>query len=1430
MKKRKVVAYTYLILGIILCLVFAGRFLPFNSYGADDTKMVIESKLNKYINYSISEEDKGTLVQYEINTRIEYGKEVLPISYKETMVNLSQIEGKYPNTVKVITQDANREEDSQYNEATGVLVIQEDSQNENEDYFVIAYYDTYTEENLERQLESKVTAKVILAEEEDRAITTEEQYQDSVTENIGELTSIHSKAQEIYNGYMKSNVINGTTYTTSYSQNEQIVVSKKEVQDSIEMLVSDTFVRIENNGEEEFITDLGNEEKLVYKSTQIKKSEVEKLLGKDGKLEITDIEGNSIVTIDENTEFSEDGTLTIDYENEPEAIRIKTSKIQEEGILNLKHSKEMKDTMTDFKNVSVKTMIQLNGKQNTQEIICPIKEAETTVDVNMSNKNWSNQQQNEVTFAINLNANTVKNNMFKNPCLQIEFPSQVEKVILGESSILYANGLALQNPYIVTNENGNLVMVVELTGEQTQYNENNLELITDVRIATSVILNKEIESTTEAINVFYSNQYTIDGSTETGNKEIPIEIENYQEETEEEIINPVFYSAIQPLTENNDDLKLTVVPTKGEIALQDGDTVYEGEYIKYNIRVTNTSEENMNDVKVVASIPEGLTYGELETNYYDYRQKYQYNFQEELREKQINIGTVKAGESVDTFYEVKVNDLAEGKENQFIDTNMNVFVGDEFAQSYSIMNNIESSEVQVFMSSMIDYSGWSYDLNLISEKQETVIVKIHLPKEFNLSEIDYINHIVEDPSSYQGDENDYGKAIYINGKEIDLNEKANITISDDNIVTANLKTNSCYSFMGQIDNSNIEKQANESTIELTSYAEVILDNNKYKSNENRIEISYQNVKVSMNSDNEGDKVKYQEKINYEVRIQNIGGLNTLVNGGTSSVYVKLEDFLPEELEPISVTYDNWEWIETGTANENIVKKEKVEDISGEITEQNGNKRPNVDIGIVIPKGETSIIKIEATAGLVYKETKIENSATVSGSEINLKTTNMIGHTILPYDYEEKELEDPDDPNTPDDPDNPSDPDSPGDNKDLSESSYSISGIVWIDKNQDGERTLEENVLNGMTIMLMDITDTNTIKMSTETDNNGRYEFSNLQKGNYLVVFRYDTNIYKLTEYQKVGVSSSNNSDAINRSINLSGQQLEVGLTDMITLNSNVTNVDVGLIENKLCDLKIDKYINKVIVKTAKGTKEYNYNNKTLAKTEIKAKEIEGATVTIEYKIVVSNIGEVEGTINKIVDYLPDGLNFSSNQNNSWSKNEKGELINTSTSNRKIEVGESIELILVATKQMHASDTGTFTNKVSILDTIDTNVENNSASAEIIVSISTGAIVYISIIICIIIISSVVISYFYKREKINSKKFHKMTFFITFIMVIIVSSYSSAEDMQKWIEENHIDRTAKGEVVTDAEIYKGIIQDYNYEQSFRYEYDHKAAEGEIRRMV
>lgn len=78
--------------------------------------------------------------------------------------------------------------------------------------------------------------------------------------------------------------------------------------------------------------------------------------------------------------------------------------------------------------------------------------------------------------------------------------------------------------------------------------------------------------------------------------------------------------------------------------------------------------------------------------------------------------------------------------------------------------------------------------------------------------------------------------------------------------------------------------------------------------------------------------------------------------------------------------------------------------------------------------------------------------------------------------------------------------------------------------------------------------------------------------------------YSVTEYQKSGVSSSLNSDAATKEITLLGTQTKAGVTDIIDLGASILNIDIGLIKNKICDLKLDKYISKVTVKTNSGQK------------------------------------------------------------------------------------------------------------------------------------------------------------------------------------------------------------------------------------------------------
>ena len=154
--------------------------------------------------------------------------------------------------------------------------------------------------------------------------------------------------------------------------------------------------------------------------------------------------------------------------------------------------------------------------RNEQENKIEIKNSKTNVDVDVSETEWTNEKQNEVNFDIVLNSSTIENNLFNNPTIKIKLPSGIEKVVLKESDILYANGLNMEKPYVKKEKDGSTYIIVKLQGQQAGYNENNLELKTNVKIYASIILNKEIESKSDQITVSYTNSYTADGSTEQG--------------------------------------------------------------------------------------------------------------------------------------------------------------------------------------------------------------------------------------------------------------------------------------------------------------------------------------------------------------------------------------------------------------------------------------------------------------------------------------------------------------------------------------------------------------------------------------------------------------------------------------------------------------------------------------------------------------------------------------------------------------------------------------------------------------------------------------------------------------------------------------------------------------------------------------------------
>ena len=1372
---------------------------------------ILEGTLEKYINYDISNEDKGTLVQYHLRTGINYKEEseVFPVKENETTIYVGQIDGKYPYDVKVIinsTETTNGNIDkytntnTEYNPDTGVLTIKMHNQDENgnmisdkipssdsrDDYIVVCYYDTYIDNPVEREVSLNISSKMTLFTNENKEVYAEGELKNVVSENTGDLTSIKHNTDDIYNGYIKSNIINATEYNTQYTETAEINVSKKEAHQKMQITEENTFVR--TNGEE-IVEDLGNNYQLVYRSTKLEKQNIVELLGENGSIEISDENGNVLATIDNNTQFAEDGTITITYENDVESLNIKTSNIINEGILYIENTKEIKNTMRDIGNVQVKTTTNIIGineeeittqtEENTEETqivetesyrktdenLVEMKDAKSNVSMVVSSTEWTNKQQNDITFDISLDSDSIRNNLFKDTTLKIQLPSQVEKVILGNSSIVYGNGLTLQEPYTETDENGNISIIANLSGAQTQYDQSDLGLITDVKISATIILKKDIENVTDKLNLVYTNNYTLDGNAEEGNIETSLNIRSYtaEENPIEEMMQNVNLSAQETPQDVIDSLRMEVTPVKGDVTLNDGDTVYEGEYIKYNIRITNISDTAIEGVKVIGNIPDGTTYGELYAEHDRYRGEYYYNLDSSVKEKQIDVGTINPGETYETFYEVQVNDLNNGEEQKQIISNIATYVNDTQANTYEITNTIENAEVKVFLKSMIDNSEdrWTYQLNVESSRDDDIALEIKLPEEF---EIDSVWR-PEGKFDYEYDETQH-------------------------MVTIVVKPGNYY-VGGFIYNSSIDKTNGENSVELVATAKAIYNNKEYRSNENRIEFQYYNTNVQLTSSNEGKEVTYGEEIEYEVEVS-VEGQKNIGEYGMPLVNVNLLDYLPSDVEPVSVTYDNWEEVlneedtvldEEGNIEEykptgEYTKTQVTENISSDTTNDDGNRVANVDLLLNIPYGETAHITIKTTAGLVYERTTVENSVTISNEQTGSKTSNKVTHIILPLDYEEPTdpdnpgTEDPDNPGT-EDPDNPNpdNPNNPEDNK------YDIQGVAWLDENEDGARQSSEQLLNGITVLLVDMQNSGVVKEKTQTNNNGAYGFYDLDESQYVIIFQYDTDTYYVTEYQNSGVSETLNSDAMAQTITLNGEQIEAGVTDILTIDNSVSNIDIGLVENKTFDLKLDKYISRVTVQTNKKTVTYSYDDQELVKVDIHSKELNGARVNVEYKIVVTNEGELSAKVGSVKDYLPDGFVLDDNMKQTWIQENDGTVINNSMANDNLNRGESVTLTLTATKTMTEDSTGVYINKAEIAEasnakqvadmdsTPGNNIETEDdfSKAEIIISVETGRVIlYISIFFGVAAIIGVGI-FLIKKYGISKKV--KTTFMVLFALGI-----------------------------------------------------------------
>lgn len=715
------------------------------------------------------------------------------------------------------------------------------------------------------------------------------------------------------------------------------------------------------------------------------------------------------------------------------------------------------------------------------------------------------------------------------------------------------------------------------------------------------------------------------------------------------------------------------------VAKATSDTIYEGQEISFTVDVTNKSNAKAKNVSIEVAIPE-----ELELT------------------SQVENFDIEAGKTVTKTIKVKVKELPEGTTENQIETTIVVTANYlEEAKQVTIKNTVKQALIEAKVEDVYtDGAEFIYENGQLGYK--TTIKNI---SDQTLTNVVVTNELPEGVTLNKDEET----SAYIIKEE--SNEKIELQERDNQIICT-------------IPNLEVNQE-----IVIRIY---LIESNSLGKDETEKQIAYTatiNAEQISNYIMEKTNVVVRPKLDLEFTSKNL-------TDSSRNKYVEVGDIL----EYYAKIKNNTKYAHTVVFTTNIIEGLKLEDIKCNIDGEDKTtyiiKNDKYNINLQLKPGQELIISWKGAVLEEEKDTIITSTSKKMVTIPARKAWEAEQYTCeeektIEYILKGTKTENPADPENPTNPDDPI------------EETYSISGTAWLDENEDGIKDEKEKLLKGILVKIKQINEDNVAEylkdedgkeITAITDNDGKYEFKNLKAGKYIIEFEYNTKTYKLTPV--VNKDSVPSAPTTNEGTTVK--------TDTLNLNNeNIENINIGLVLNEKFDLELNKYITKVTVQNNSGITEYSYNNEQLAKVEIKAKQMEGTTVFVEYQLELKNNGAVPGTASVIADYLPKGLKFSSEMNTNWYQGTDGNLYTEELKDVILEPGEAKQVKLILTKTMTANNTGTFTNAAEIYEDkndfglVDTNStpankeqkENDYSTAELIISTATGSpIMYIGIVI------------------------------------------------------------------------------------------------------
>ena len=786
-------------------------------------------------------------------------------------------------------------------------------------------------------------------------------------------------------------------------------------------------------------------------------------------------------------------------------------------------------------------------------------------------------------------------------------------------------------------------------------------------------------------------------------------------------VNQINATTLELQTGVGPKLETKLVPLVGNSEISPNTAVKNGEVIKYKMEVSNVGSEDITNITVHGNVPEGTTLVKPQDNYEYTGASYYKELPDKTYENKID--TLKVGAVLSGEYEVRVN--SNTKTGTALNNTIQIKYNDVIKQSNEVQLVTQEGNIRISVKRVTDRNTDLYESgpvkyfaiveNISNTSEDNVRVKTNLSEGLEVTRLTLITGMeskdVSDDEIYRSS-NVEKQEETMNIKEDELTD----INSDENIKSEQLEYKEEVN-IGSLESGEVKvlsynmivnKVDTEKNIAFSAIAKQ--GENEYKSNVATDNVIKADVSLSMETNTKTQYVKSGDIIEYIITIKN--------NGTKRLESVKINDSIPDSLTVNKVSFDD----------------EEVEQLKGV---------NNIEISCDLAPNLESVIKIETVVNYSAGRTHAEPITNVAYAEMlaqRIATTSEINHIIEANKTEE------DNSNSGDISDNP----------DIANGNKMITGLAWFDVNANGKKDDNEELLNNVKVRLLNTQTNNLVKdkngkiLEATTNDNGLYVLDNIGSGKYIVVFEYQNTRFTLTKYKAENVEETKNSDTMLNELTIEGKKQQVASTDILEVNQdNISDINIGLIELKDFSFKLDKYVSRILIQDTTGTTVKEYTNATVAKAELDAKKVNGASVIIEYKIKVTNIGEIDGYVKKIVDYVPNDLKFSSELNKDWYQTSEG-LYNISLANEKISAGTTKEVTLTLTKAMTEDNTGLINNTAEIAESYNelgiadskstpgnkAKGENDFGSADAILSLKTGGEVYLAIILTIITVLGV----------------------------------------------------------------------------------------------